>query len=100
MKTAYNIIRKPIQTEKSMSMATPEKVGSNKSLVYTFKVDRNANKYSIKAAVEEIFKVKVDSVRTISVKGKPKIYQRTRGQRCDWKKALVVLKEGQRLDVI
>ncbi|MFA5795316.1 MAG: 50S ribosomal protein L23 [Candidatus Brocadiia bacterium] len=100
MKTAYNIIIKPIQTEKSMAMAMPEKAGSNKALIYTFKVDREANKYAIKAAVEEIFKVKVDSVRTVRVKGKPKTTQRNRGQRSDWKKALVVLKEGQRLDII
>ena len=100
MKAAHNIIIRPIQTEKSMAAATPEKVGSDKPLVYTFKVYPRANKHEIKSAIEEIFKVKVDSVRTMNLSGKPKIYKNTYGQRVSWKKALVVLEKGYRLDVI
>lgn len=100
MKSPYNIIIKPLQTEKTMAMATPEKVGSDKPLTYTFRVDKHANKHQIKSAIEEIFKVKVGAVRTINMQGKPKTYRFSKGQRIDWKKAMVVLKKGYRLDVI
>ena len=64
MKTAYDIIVKPIITEKSMSAVADKK--------YVFKVARDAGKIEIKKAIEEIFKVKVKSVNTINVKGKEK----------------------------
>jgi large subunit ribosomal protein L23 len=65
-----------------------------------FKVSRNANKIEIKKAVEEIFKVSVDSVTTINCKGKKKRMGRYEGKRSDWKKAMVTLKEGEKLDFI
>ena len=64
MKTAHDIIRRPLITEKSLAGV------QNK--VYTFEVALDANKHEIKQAVEEIFKVKVDAVNTMNVRGKEK----------------------------
>ncbi len=61
---------------------------------FVFKVLKDANKQEIKMAVELLFNVKVSSVRTLNVKGKRKTFGRTPGQRSDWKKAYVFLKEG------
>ena len=65
-----------------------------------FKVAKEANKIEIKKAVEEIFKVKVDSVATINCKGKKKRLGRFEGRRPDWKKAIIKLKKGEKLDFI
>ncbi len=65
-----------------------------------FRVAKEANKIEIKKAVEEIFKVKVDSVATINCKGKKKRLGRFEGRRPDWKKAIVTLKKGEKLDFI
>ncbi len=65
-----------------------------------FKVAKEANKIEIKKAVEEIFKVKVDSVATINCKGKKKRLGSFEGRRPDWKKAIVTLKKGEKLDFI
>jgi large subunit ribosomal protein L23 len=62
------------------------------------KVVKDANKEEIKAAVEKLFEVEVDSVRTLNVKGKTKRHVSSFGTRKDWKKAYVVLKEGQDID--
>ncbi len=87
-KTAYDIIRKPIITEKSMN-ATAEKK-------YTFKVDADANKIEIKNAVETIFGVKVAKVSTMNVLGKFKRMGVHIGKRPDWKKAIVKLTEDSK----
>ena len=87
-KTAYDIIRKPIITEKSMN-ATAEKK-------YTFKVDADANKIEIKKAVEEIFDVKVEKVTTINMDGKLKRMGRYEGRRASYKKAVVKLTEDSK----
>lgn len=79
----YDIIIKPIVTEQSMYDAEDKK--------YTFKVMKNANKYQIKDAVEEIFDVTVAKVNTMNVRGKVKRMGRTQGKRADWKKAVVTL---------
>ena len=63
----------------------------------TFKVARDANKIEIKDAVEKIFKVKVDSVRTASFHGKMRRQGRYSGRRPDWKKAYVTLKKGEKM---
>ena len=63
-------------------------------------ISKNANKIEIKKAVEKIFKVKVDNVRTIHCKGKKKKLGRFEGIRPDWKKAIVTLKKGEKLDFI
>ena len=65
-----------------------------------FKVLKDANKAEIKAAVEKLFEVEVDSVRTLNVKGKTKRQGQSFGKRSDWKKAYVVLKEGQDIDFV
>ena len=62
------------------------------------KVVKDANREEIKAAVEKLFEVEVDSVRTLNVKGKTKRSGSSFGKRKDWKKAYVVLKEGQNID--
>jgi large subunit ribosomal protein L23 len=60
----------------------------------------NANKAEIKAAVEKLFEVEVEGVRTVNVKGKVKRHGQSFGKRSDWKKAYVVLKEGQDIDFV
>ena len=83
MKTAYDIIMKPIITEQSME-ATEEKK-------YVFQVAIDANKIEIKKAVEEIFGVKVEKVNTIRMEGKEKRNGVYVGRRANWKKAMVKL---------
>ena len=63
-----------------------------------FKVDRRANKIEIRRAVEAMFKVKVEDVRTVNVLGKTRRVKRALGKRPDWKKAYVTLAEGHRID--
>ena len=65
-----------------------------------FKVVKDANKAEIKAAVESLFEVEVNSVRTVNVKGKTKRHGMNFGKRSDWKKAYVVLKDGQEIDFV
>ena len=85
---AYQIIKSPINTEKAL-------VGQREQNVYTFWVDPRANKFQIKKAVEEIFKVKVKKVRTAIFSGKLRRLGRYSGYRPDRKKAIVVLLPGQ-----
>jgi large subunit ribosomal protein L23 len=66
---------------------------------FLFEVSRDANKIEIKRAVEAIFNVKVNSVRTIRVHGKPKRQGRYAGHRPDWKKALVTLAKGSTIEL-
>lgn len=87
----YEVIRFPIVTEKSSILA-----GSNQ---HVFKVKTDATKEEIKKAIEQIFSVKVDKVRTINVKGKTKRFKGTKGCRSDYKKAIVCLAEGQNLEL-
>jgi large subunit ribosomal protein L23 len=88
---AHNIIKRPIITEKSTML----KELANKLV---FEVDRRANKIEIKKAVEAVFKVKVDNVHTIRMKGKRRRYGRWLSKRPDWKKAVVTLAEGERIE--
>jgi large subunit ribosomal protein L23 len=88
LRTARDIIRKPLVTEKTTRMM--------EELKYAFKVDRNANKIEIKNAVEELFKVKVKSVNTINVSGKMKRMGAHSGRRPNWKKAIVTLEQGSK----
>lgn len=78
-----DIVLKPIITEASMAGVADKK--------YTFKVDKKANKYEIKAAVEALFDVKVKAVNTLNVKGHKRNYGRFTGYRPSWKKAIVTL---------
>ena len=84
----YSVIKGPCLTEKGDQLQ--EHFG--KAVI---KVDRRANKIEIKAAVEEVFKVKVANVRTASVRGKQKRVGRYTGRTADWKKAYITLKEGK-----
>ncbi|SHJ78874.1 large subunit ribosomal protein L23 [Clostridium cavendishii DSM 21758] len=80
---SYDIIRKPVITEKSMAAMADKK--------YTFIVHMSANKVEIKKAVEEVFGVKVDDVKTMRVEGKQKRVGVHIGKRADFKKAIVTL---------
>jgi len=91
MKEAQNIIRRPLITEKS----TQQKELNNQ---YIFAVDKRANKIEIQRAVEQLFKVEVLQVRTCNVLGKIKRLGRKQGKKPDWKKAMVTLREGNRID--
>ena len=91
MKTAYDIIIKPVITEQSMEATEDKK--------YVFQVAIDANKVEIGQAIEEIFKVKVTNVNTLNRAGKR---QRTRtgfGQRVSQKRAIVTVAEGQSIDI-
>ena len=81
--TSHDIIKRPIITEQSMDQVADKK--------YTFEVAKNANKIQIKKAVEEIFKVNVQSVTTANFMGKTKRMGVHVGKRADWKKAVVKL---------
>ena len=87
---AQDIILKPIITEKSMTAQADKK--------YTFKVAPTANKTQVKAAIEEIFGVKVEKVNTVNVLGKTKRMGRTIGKRPDYKKAIVKLAAGESIE--
>ena len=91
MKEPQKIIRKPLVTEKS----TRQKEEARQ---YAFEVRRDANKIEIQFAVERLFKVKVLQVRTSNILGKVKRLGRRYGRRSDWKKAIVTLREGDRID--
>lgn len=89
VKTAQDIIIKPIITEHSMECLAAGK--------YTFKVAKDANKIEIAKAVEALFKgVKVAKVNTVSVHGRKKRMGRSEGYTSDWKKAIVTLAEGSK----
>ena len=89
MKTAYDIIKRPIVTEQSMMLATEKK--------YTFEVAKDANKIEIAKAVEEIFGVNVAKVNTLNMQGKVKRMGRyPEGRRASWKKAVVTLTEASK----
>jgi large subunit ribosomal protein L23 len=87
----YDIIRSPMITEKATSVSEYNQV--------IFRVPLTATKREVKAAVEGLFRVNVAAVNTIRVMGKLKRFRGRRGQRSDFKKAIVTLREGQRIDV-
>ncbi|NLW55325.1 MAG: 50S ribosomal protein L23 [Firmicutes bacterium] len=87
---AHDIIKKPIITEKSTRLMELNK--------YCFMVDKRANKIQIKQAIEEIFKVKVKDVNTMRILGKMKRMGKHEGRRPSWKKAVVTLEPGSRIE--
>ena len=90
MKNMYEVIRRPLITEKSTNLKeTQRTVG--------FEVHKDATKPEIKKAVEALFGVKVQDVRVANVHGKVKRQGRFVGKRPDWKKAYVVLKQGEKM---
>ena len=90
--TSYEIIKRPLITEKAV--IAKETLGR-----YSFEVSLEATKYAIRQAVEQMFKVKVEDVRTLVVRGKARRVGRYTGQRPNWKKAIVTLKKGQKIDL-
>ena len=90
MKSAYQIIRRPVITEKGLGVKEAE-------ATLVFEVAAKATKAEIKNAVQAIFKVKVDAVRTANFAGKERRRGKFTGYRPDWKKAYVRLKQGQKM---
>jgi large subunit ribosomal protein L23 len=88
----YRIIRRSLVTEKS----TIAKDENNK---YVFEVDRGANKIQIGMAVEKVFKVKVVDVHVMNVRGKKKRVGKILGEKRSWKKAVVTLAPGSRIEI-
>lgn len=91
-KDPYDILVKPLLTEKITSL----REGKN---VVAFVVRRDANRVEVKRAVEKALSVKVARVNVINVMGKNKRLGRFVGKRPDWKKAIITLKEGEKLDL-
>jgi len=90
MPTVYSVIRRPLITEKALTTRETQN-----SLV--FEVAANASKSEVKQAVEQLFKVKVASIRTVSVVGKERRRGKFSGYLPDWKKAYVRLKAGEKV---
>jgi len=84
------VLRRPIITEKSTALQARDK--------YTFEVMPNANKQEVKQAVEQAFTVEVAKVNVMTVSGKWRGAGRRRGKTSDWKKAVVTLKPGQKIE--
>ena len=94
---AYGIILRPLITEKAQIQASPHIEGVAHK--YHFEVDTRANKLQIKDAVEIAFTVRVKEVNTIVMKGKRKRYGRALTKRPDWKKAIVTLVPGEKIEL-
>jgi large subunit ribosomal protein L23 len=91
MMNAHQIILRPLITEKNTNLMAFNK--------YSFEVDRNANKAQIKHAIEEIFNVTVTKVHTMNMRGKMRRRGMQIGYTADWKKAIVTLTEGDRIEL-
>lgn len=91
MRTVYEVVRRPIISEKSTALTAV----ANR---YVFEVALQANKHEIKDAVQRLFSVKVREVRTMVMHGKVKRVGRFETKRSNWKKALVTLAEGQKIE--
>ena len=87
---AYDIIKKPVTTEKSTNLQQFNQ--------YSFEVARDSNSFEIKKAIETIFKVKVNKVNTSILRGKGKTFKGQYGFRKDIKRAIVTLDEGNTID--
>ena len=91
MNSAYTTIVTLVRTEKGISLEPERK--------YLFEVDRKANKIQIKKAIEEVYKVKVQNVNSLIMPAKRKRVRQEFGLTSLWKKAVVTLKEGQKIEV-
>ena len=87
----YEILRRPVVTEKNSIMMDQNK--------YAFEVAKGASKAEVKQAIEKVFDVEVSAVNMITVPSKPRGFGRMRGQRSSWKKAIVTLKPGYKIEV-
>jgi large subunit ribosomal protein L23 len=90
MYDAHNVILRPIVSEKSYALMEQNR--------YTFEVERRATKPAIAQAIEEIFGVTVTKVNTMTVNGKPRRLRYNKGFTRTWKKAVVTLKAGDKID--
>ena len=90
LERAYEIIKKPVTTEKSTNLQQFNQ--------YTFEVLKNSTSFEIKNAIESIFKVKVNKINTSIIRGKGKTFKGQYGFRKDIKKAIVTLEEGNTID--
>ena len=91
MKTCYDIVKTLVRTEKGTELELERK--------YLFDVATTATKPEIKRAIEEIYNVKVDAVNTMTMPRKKKRVRREQGFTTAWKKAVVTLSEGQKIEV-
>jgi large subunit ribosomal protein L23 len=90
MSTIYDVIKRPVITEKGLTLKENDRT-------LCFEVADNASKQQIQEAVEQLFKVKVQAVRTMVVPGKMRRRGKYMGYRSDWKKAYVTLREGEKM---
>jgi large subunit ribosomal protein L23 len=90
MSTVYDVIKRPVITEKGLTLKENDRT-------LCFEVDNKASKQQIQEAVEQLFKVKVQAVRTMVVPGKMRRRGKYMGYRSDWKKAYVTLREGEKM---
>jgi len=88
---AYEVLRRPVITEKSTFLGERGQ--------YIFEVHRDANKIDVRRAVEEVFKVHVRAVNIINVAGKMRRFGRSQGRSPSWKKAMVALQAGDRIEL-
>lgn len=91
MITCYDVVKTLVRTEKGTRLEPDRK--------YLFHVARSANKIEIKKAIEEIYNVKVEAINTSILHGKLKRVRQELGRTAPWKKAVVTLKEGQKIEV-
>jgi large subunit ribosomal protein L23 len=91
MTIAHEIIKNMIRTEKGSEMLAQNK--------YLFRVDKRANKIDVKKSVEELYKVQVETVNIMNVKGKKRRVRFREGMTSSWKKAIVTLKPDNRIEV-
>ena len=91
MENMYSIIKRPLISEKTLAL---QEVGN----VYAFEVTPDSNKIEIRQAIQKLFNVKVKAVRTMTVHGKEKRRGLHTVKNTNWKKALVTLAEGQKID--
>jgi large subunit ribosomal protein L23 len=89
---AHSIIKRPVITEK---LSRAKELNNT----YAFEVDPRANKLEIKQAIEELFKVKVVRVNTVTMPGKPRRFGAHTTEKQAWKKAIAVLKKGDRIEI-
>ena len=89
MPNVYQIIKYPLVTEKATALEKDNK--------YLFAVEKRANKHQIKFAIERIYKVTVTGIAVINVRPKKRRYMRSEGYRSGYKKAVVTLKEGEKI---
>ena len=89
---AYRVLINPLVTEKATNLSAQNK--------YVFKVAMKATKREIKKAIEEIYGIRPQAVHIIKVHGKHKKYGRTEGRTSDWKKAIITLKPGDKIEIV